>query len=425
MSFNYQLAKEIYGLTPWFVDEQSLPSLMGILSNVRKGNDLEIPELKYNTPYIYDFKNAAEVVTARDFMWNEMPQGNFEGVGVINVDGPITKSGGMSSLGMQQLSQIMLSMSKDERIKCFIIVADSGGGSSAAVELMVDAITEVKQTKPVYGLISKGGMAASAMYGILAPCNKIFAESGMSIVGSAGTMIQFEGKAANSTDPDGTKNIRLYATKSVNKNKGFEEALNNDNYTVLTSELLDPINEDFLKMIEKNRPTLKGTTFHTGETVFAKDGVGTYIDGIQSFDKTVKSIMSDYKTNYKTTESSKKNNNLTTNSMTIEELKQQHPATYNSIFEAGVSSERDRCGAWMAHVSTDPESVKNGIKSGNSISATEREELLVKANSKANLAKLETDSAAAVVTPESSAAPELTAEQKEYQEMYGNLHKSI
>jgi len=423
MSFNYQLAKEIYGLTPWLVDEQSLPSLMSILSSVRKGNALEIPEIKYNTPYIFDVKSATEIITAENFAYRDMPQGDFEGVGVINIDGPITKSGGMSSLGMMQLSHIMLRMAQDERIKCFMIAGDSSGGSSAAVELMTDAICEVKKTKPVYGLVTKGGMSASAMYGIHSACNKIFAESEMSIVGSAGTMIQFEGKAANTTDKDGTKNIRLYATKSVNKNKGFEEALNNDNYTVLVSELLDPINENFLSMIVKNRPMLKGTTFDTGETVFAKEAIGTYIDGIASFQQTVKLLMTDYKSNYSSTTKNKNNSNLTTNSMTLEELKQQHPATYNSIFEAGVSSERDRSGAFLAHIETDPQAVKKGILAGNPLTATEREELLVKASSQRNIATLEKESAPAITTAESTTADK--AQETEEKSFYAEVAKSL
>lgn len=423
MSFNYQLAKEIYGLTPWLVDEQSLPSLMGILASVRKGNALEVPEIKYNTPYIFDVKSATEVITAENFAYRDMPQGDFEGVGVINIDGPITKSGGMSSLGMMQLSRIMSRMALDERIKCFMIVGDSGGGSSAAVELMTDTISEVKKTKPVYGLVSKGGMSASAMYGIHSACNKIFAESEMSIVGSAGTMIQFEGKAANTTDKDGTKNIRLYATKSVNKNKGFEEALNKDNYTVLTDELLDPINENFLSMIVKNRPMLKGTTFDTGETVFAKAAVGTYIDGIASFEQTVKMVMTDYKSNYKSTVKNKNNSNLITNSMTPEELKQQHPATYNSIFEAGVSSERDRSGAFLAHIETDPQAVKKGILAGNPLTATEREELLVKASSQRNIATFEKESAPAIITAESTIVDK--AQETEEKSFYAEVAKSL
>lgn len=68
----------------------------------------------------------------------------------------ITKNGGMSSNGTVEMSNMMLQMAKDNRVKGFLINADSGGGSSAAVKVMVDAINQVKATKPVFALIDKG-----------------------------------------------------------------------------------------------------------------------------------------------------------------------------------------------------------------------------------------------------------------------------
>ena len=72
----------------------------------------------------------------------------------------------MSSLGMKQLSDFMLKINNDARVKAFIIYANSGGGASGAVQVMSDTINKIKVTKPVYGCIQKGGMAASACFGI-------------------------------------------------------------------------------------------------------------------------------------------------------------------------------------------------------------------------------------------------------------------
>lgn len=420
MSFNYKLAKEIYGMNPWFVDEKSIPTLLGILKNASSGINLEISGEKCNAVSVC-LKSDTFLINDYESWKLRRVDAKDEVVAIVNLDGPITKNGGASSYGMLDLSSIMMSMSRDERVKGFIILADSGGGSSNAVEIMVDTINEVKKSKPVYSLISKGGMAASAAYGILSATSKIYAESKMSIVGSAGTMIEFQGKPANSTDPDGTKNIRLYASKSTLKNKAFEEAVNNDNYDLLINDLLDPINENFLKMIEKNRPSLKGTDFSTGKTVFAKDAVGSYIDGIESFDSVVKMVLKEFKSYVQ------KSNNINQNSnpMTAEELKSQHPATYNSIFNAGVAAgkaeEKDRCGAWMAHASTDIESVKKGIDSGENISQTQSQEFLVKAVSKQTAAKVEKDSPEAVNTPESGSKTEPTEAEK----FYGQISKDL
>lgn len=421
-SYNFELAREIYGMNPWFVDQQSLPFLSGLLSSLNGGLNLETPETKYNTPFVYDVKSETRII---NYSWDLRNNDSFEGIGVINIDGPITKSGGVSSMGMAQLSSMMLNMSKDNRVKAFIVLGDSGGGSSNAVEIMVDTIQEVDKTKPVFGLVAKGGMAASAMYGIISACRKVYAESPMSIVGSSGTMIQFDGRSANSQSPDGTKYIRLYATKSTEKNKAFEEALNNDNYTLLINDLLDPINENFLDMIVGNRPILKGTNFDNGNTVFAKDAVGSYIDGIKSFAELVQEIELGFSQNPENVSNKNNNKSKSVTAMTVEELKNSHPATYNSIFNAGVISgqeqEKDRCGAWMAHAPTDIESVQKGIESGLPISQTQREQFLVKSASKQNLAKLEKDSPEAVNTPESGNGDKPTEQEAFYADVAKNL----
>lgn len=440
MNINFQLAKEIFGITPWFVDAHSLPSLMTILKNSKSGISLELPEKKYNA---VTYLNYAENTTAiNSDNWYDLQKlktnENFEAVAIVNINGPITKSGGASSYGMDYVSANMLKLHQDDRIKGFLIYSDSGGGSSAAIEIMDNTISEIQKTKPVYALIQKGGMACSAMYGIISGAKKIYSESEMNIVGSVGTMISFEGRKANTEGPDGMKYIRLYATKSTKKNEDFEQALNNDNYQLLTDNLLNPVNENFIQMVENNRPQLKGTDFSNGNDKFAKDCIGTFIDGIKSFSEVVDEVMNDYKQNYqgktdsfkqnptqeKNTKTEQKNNinNSKQKKMTVEELRQQHPETYNSIFGAGVSAEKDRVETWMAHLETDSEVVKNGIQSGKTISSAEREQLLVKSVKNANLAKIETDSKQNPASPSAaSTTNEEDEETKEIESFYGKL----
>lgn len=425
MKMNYLLAKEIYGLNPWFVDAHSFPVLSSILESAKNGSRFEDDSEKCNSIFLFNPNSAKIVDRPYGPYWNPGQldsKENFEAIGVINVDGPITVNGGYSSNGVKQISAQMLSMSKDDRIKGFVIVGNSGGGSSAAVEIFTRTILEIRKTKPVNSVIPEGGMAASAMYGILTATGNIYAESEMSIVGSSGTMVQFDGRKANTESPDGVKHIRLYASKSTHKNKDFEEALNHDNYDLIINELLDPINERFQEHNLTNRPLLQGTSFDNGHTKFAKDSVGTFIDGLASFDQVVELTMKEAKSKNKGT---KNNINKNSSKMTIDQLRSEHPETYNSIFKAGVDSEKDRVGTWMAHIGTDAEVVKNGIKSGEIISGAVREELLVKATSKAHLKSLQKDSPENVRTKESESGEEKSEDEKEFESMYGNLAKTI
>lgn len=427
---NYKLAREIYGLNPWFMDSHSFPSLSSLLQNLSNGIPLEVPELKLNSTLLYKIENETRIVD-RPYgnVWNPGQLDNsdeFTGIGVVNIDGPITKSGGMSSFGMMQKAADLLKMNQDKRMAGFMILGDSGGGSSAAVKIMTDAIDFVRASgKPVKALVEKGGMSASAMYMIMCACDSIYVESEMSIVGSNGTMVQFDGRKANTEDPNGKKHIRLYATKSIKKNEDFEEALNNDNYEVIINELLDPINEEALKSVISYRPMLSGTNYDSGEHLFAKNGIGTYIDGISSFSGVVSMIESEMKIDLKNKSNSNINNKSKNKAMTAEELKSQHPATYNAIFNAGktagVESEKDRVGSWMAHSATDLDEVKSGIESGKDISATKREEFLVKANSKEHLENIKGDNADELDTTQSGKEKQKTESEIFYSELQNEL----
>lgn len=423
---NFALSREIYGIVPWMMDIHSIPVMNTVLGQFSNGNSFESPEEKYNSLSSYNFKNETRLIT-RPYGSSWYPgelqnQDDFEGIGVINLNGPITKNGGASSYGMDYVSSLMLKMYQDKRIIAFMIISDSGGGSSSAVEIMNDTINLIKQTKPVHTLIPKGALTASAAYGIVSGSTTIHSESKMNMVGSCGTMIQFEGRKANSVKPDGTQTVRLYATKSIRKNEGFEEALNKGNFEILVNDFLDPINQNFLDMIESNRPAVKNVQYDDGRTLFAQDAVGSLIDGFSTFEDVVSMIVSDYKKGgSKKGLKSTTNININNKKMTKAEFKSEHPKVYASIVEDGVKSEKDRVGAWMAWFETDPEAVSKGIESGEIISQTQRESLIVKASSKGKVAKMKSDSTQPINTPESKTEEEIKNEEikKEVEAAFG------
>lgn len=391
---NFPLAKEIYG-QPWSVDAVSLMHLSSILKNIQNGVALDNPEAKLNSISVLEVKGDTRIIQDT---YDLKSSDNFEGIGVINLNGPITKNGGASSYGTKELASSMLKMSNDSRIKGFVIKTDSGGGATGAVQLMVDAINQVKASKPVYALVEKGGMAGSAAYGIISACNEIYSEDGMNIVGSVGTMIQFSGKPHGNVDRDGEKTVILYATKSTSKNKAFEEALNNDNYDMIVNELLDPINENFISSVVTNRPQLSGTKFDNGHTVFSKDAVGTFIDGIASFDEVVNKIINTPST------ASKQKSNIKSNSntMTKQEFKQEHPSVYAEIVNEGMAKEKDRVESWMAYSKADPDAVQSGIESGLEISNAQAHKFQAKLATMSMLDNLKSDSAEPIATSETT-----------------------
>lgn len=397
---NFPLAKEIYG-QPWSVDAVSFMQLTSILKNFQNGVVLDAPEVKLNSIGILDLNSDTRLVK---YDWQLDNKDSFDGIGVVNLNGPITKNGGTSSNGTKQLSNTMLKLSQDSRIKGFVILTDSGGGATGAVQLMQDAINQVKQTKPVYALVEKGGMAGSAAYGIISSATGIYSEDGMNIVGSAGTMIQFSGAPNGTVNSDGEKQITLYATKSTAKNKGFEEAIENDNYKILVNELLDPINESFLSGILANRPQLQGSNFDNGHTVFSKDAVGTFIDGIASFEEVVSMILSD------TVNNSNSNINSNSTKMNKSEIKQNHPAVYSEIVSEGMEAQKEIVASWIPFYEADSKAVIEGIKSGEPIKESQKNAFLVAIASKGKVDDLKSDNAKVVVVAETQTVDETDKE---------------
>jgi len=402
---NFQLAKEIYGLTPFCVDSFTLPAMLSVLSDVKNGIRFDALKDIKNDSFDIVFNSEDRLIRRTYELEN---QDEFNGVGIVKINGPILMGGGASTLGMLDVSKNVLSMAKDNRVKGFIFDMDSGGGSTAAVEIMVDTINEVKaMDKPVYVLISKGGTLASAAYGIASAANGIYYQSDMSMVGSLGTMLQTEGRQANS-EKDGVKYIRLYATKSVLKNKPIEEALNNDNYTLLVNELLDPVNERFISTLQENRPKLTSDQL-SGNAIFAKDDTGVYLDGRSTMEDLFQKII----TNNNIT-----NLNFNSKTMTTQELKQTHPELFSEVFGAGVTAESERVQSWLAHSETDSKAVMDGIESGAEITNSQREKLLVKSSKMKNIAEMESQSAKDFQTGESTLDAGLSAEQKELNEAF-------
>ena len=386
MNYNYSLAREIY-TQAWLVDGLTYSALTSLLKSVKSGNHQTAEEQLNSVSTLSDFK----LIQNLEQLDNSE---SFEGIGLININGVIISDSTSSTRGMREIASQSIQMAQDKRIKSFVLYANSGGGASGAVEIMTDAISYIQNDlgKKVVAFIPQAGCAYSAMYGIISACSEIYSAHEMNGFGSVGTMIEFEGKAHESVDSNGYKTVRLYATKSVQKNKSFEDAISTDNYEMIVSEMLDPINERFINLVQTNRPQLKGTNFDDGRIVFAKDAIGTYIDGIKSFSEVISEMQQNTNTLI-----------INNNKMTVSELKQNHPETYNSIFSEGVKSEQDRVGAWMAHSKTDLEVVSKGIESNEPISNAIREQLFVKANEQKHLANFQADSAEAIEVPESGA----------------------
>jgi ATP-dependent protease ClpP protease subunit len=100
----------------------------------------------------------------------------------------------------------------------------------------------------------------------------------------------------------------------------------------------------------------------------------------------------------------------TTNIMTIEQLKREHPELVASLQKETLEAERDRVGACLVYLDVDSKAVKLAIESGKPLSHTQMAEFSLKLANANTLKKVESDAPETVKTAE--VKPEGTEKEK-------------
>lgn len=185
---------------------------------------------------------------------------DLHGVALMSLVGPVMKYDYCFTPGTKTMAEQIQQIDANPKLKGTVLYIDSPGGEALAMELLHNAI--LRAEKPVIAVVE--GMCCSAAMGIASACDQIFAAGDSCIIGSIGTMISF-------TDITGWKEFEginfheIYATKSVDKNKDFRDALKN-NYSTIRTNMLDPLNEFFINMVSNALPEVNKAESFTGKT---------------------------------------------------------------------------------------------------------------------------------------------------------------
>jgi len=133
-------------------------------------------------------------------------------------------------------------------IMAHFLHANSGGGDTWFLDIAFQTL--MKATKPVVTIIERVG--ASACIYLVCPSSKIYAATQNEILGSIGTMVSFmDFKPYYETQ--GVKFIEEYATKSIFKNKKFNDLAHGKPEQFIKDEL-DPLQQQFEAAVRKARP---------------------------------------------------------------------------------------------------------------------------------------------------------------------------
>ena len=317
---------------------------------------------------------------------NDYDLSKFEGfqgatVAVIPVSGPLMKNDGFcGELGTKALASLVKMADATESVQAILLIHDSPGGTSDGCESFAAAVKGCRKET----ISAVEGMMCSADYWVGRAANKIYATSKTDVIGSIGCMCSFYDNTKQ-LENEGIVLREFYATESKDKNTMFADA-KKGNGKKLIAEMLDPMNNVFMQSVKDNRGkklNLEAENVLTGKTYLSEQAKEFgLIDGIKSIDQIITDLTAKYTPKTFTT-------SYKINSMTPEQLRAEHPEAVTAIISQAIAAERDRVGVFLAYRQVDLELVNEGIKSGRTMTETEKTELNIKIASSTKLKNLQ------------------------------------
>jgi signal peptide peptidase SppA len=276
---------------PWLIEPQSALNLLELWERVISRETTWRAESEESHEGYFQIQKLfanSDVVFAPIDTYQAKSFKGFDGanVAVIPVQGPLMKQDFCGDFGTATLANLFRLAENTRSVESIVLMIDSPGGTVDGTASFANAIKNSK--KPTVAAVD--GLAASAAYWLASSADEIIASSKTDVVGSIGTMVSWR-DTTKMYENNGVVLRQYYATKSVDKNRAFNEANAGDG-RMLVQEMLDPINNEFLSAVKNNRAgklDLQTEDVLTGKTYVASKAKQTgLIDNIMSFDNAVK-----------------------------------------------------------------------------------------------------------------------------------------
>ena len=195
-------------------------------------------------------------------------------VAVLNVHGPILKHDSCGTPGTSTISRWLADFEATHEVDGVVLNIDSPGGSGYGMLALTSQIERMQ--KPVVSIVQHG-MATSAAYGIAAACDRVLSNSPVNEFGSIGTYVRITNWDKYHAS-EGLEVHTIRASRSMAKNRDVEEALmadpndpNDPHYNALRRNYIDPFNEHFIELVQRNRPALRDDQEVLAGRVFLAD----------------------------------------------------------------------------------------------------------------------------------------------------------
>jgi protease-4 len=342
----FSIAKDIFG-SPWQISAQGIMQYWPLVERTFNGGNIIVEaEPEENIPFNVSANTYNIIENSShdndDEEYNEEEDTKEKVVHVMPVRGILMKNDmACGPRGSKTLASRLLNADKDESVIGHIMIVEGPGGASNAVPPLAEAIKNCK--KPIIAWVED--MAASAHQYVISYAKEVYASKESDILGSIGTLISYRGRKSKSEE-DLYKEIEvtIYADEAFEKNQEYEEAINNFNFKPAKENILNPHNKKFVEDMKANRPGVEDKHLH-GKVFAAKDVVGSLIDGIKSFNDTVKRLIeiSDFSETKEDTQETQttKNNDMS------KKIKLDQFSNIDSVIEGFTSFESTEEGVFL------------------------------------------------------------------------------
>jgi protease-4 len=205
-------------------------------------------------------------------------------IAVLNVRGVLMKEDGLCSYGMESMNNYLLQIKNDASVGGLLLEMDTPGGQASYMPVLQQTLKTLG--KPVVAYFNS--LCASAGYGLASQAKEIYASVPTDVVGSIGTYITLMDMRPY-FEKEGIKLHEIYATDSTLKNGKFREVMEG-NYKPIRSQLLDPLNKQFIQSVQSMRE-ISDEKAYQGETFMASYAVEIgMIDGIKTKEECIQRL---------------------------------------------------------------------------------------------------------------------------------------
>lgn len=214
-------------------------------------------------------------------------QEDDEIINVVNISGPITRSGGACSYGsIDHYHQVALANSFPQTIGHIFYLNTPGGATSSRLDYK-QAIDECRALgKPTIAFID--GICCSAGMFIASQCDLIIVRNPKNDVGCIGTMAAFYTlKDGDTHELTKERYVEITADEAPDKNLAYRNAAEG-NYDLMKEEL-SRLCKEFHEMVKAGRPAVTDDLL-TGKVYAADEVLGKLVDEVGTWQHAIDSV---------------------------------------------------------------------------------------------------------------------------------------